>query len=126
MTQELLYKDLSYNLQGALFEVRKALGPGYKESIYRKALESEFKKRDINFEVEKQIDIFYKKEKAGTYRPDFIIENKILLEIKAVSELPDVVETQLYYYLKASEYKIGYLVNFGSKDLDIRRRIYTK
>lgn len=123
---KLLYKELSYDLQGALFEVWKELGPAYKELVYGKALASELETRKISFETEKSISIIYKGTLVGIYRPDFVIDNKVLLEIKAVPEMPKYMETQLYYYLKATDYKIGYLVNFGGEKLDIRRRIYTK
>jgi GxxExxY protein len=123
---ELLYKDLSYKIQGALFEVRKVLGPGYKESVYKRALEEELKLRKIKFEVEKTIKLIYKNKEVGIYRPDLIADDKILLELKAVPKMPKIMETQLYYYLKATKYKLGYLVNFGSGKLDIRRRIYSK
>lgn len=123
---KLLYKELSYKVQGAFFEVWNELGSAYKENVYQKALIREFNLRKIPFETEKSIDLIYKGEKVGVYRLDFVIDDKIILEIKAQLELPSVMESQLYYYLKATKYKVGYLVNFGSEKLDIRRRIYTK
>lgn len=66
----------------------------------------------------------FKNKKVGTYKPDFIIGNKVILEIKAVEFLPKSHDTQLTYYLKGADYKIGLLVNFGAKKLDVRRRIY--
>jgi len=65
----------------------------------------------------------YKRNNCGAYVPDFIIDDKILIEIKAVPEIPKVFEKQLYYYLKGTKYRLGYLVNFGSGKIDIRRRI---
>src|SRR3990167_6178528 len=72
---DLLYEDLTYRVRGILFDVRKKLGSGHKESIYHNALEIEFKNRDIPFESEKIVDIFYDQKKIGVYKPDFIIDN---------------------------------------------------
>ena len=121
----LLYKDLVYEIQGAFFEIYKTLGPGFKESIYQSAIEEEFEKQKIVYRRELSLKINYKGKEVGFYRPDFIIDEKIILEIKAVPEMPMYFETQLYYYLKATNYKLGLLVNFDSDGgVDIRRRIY--
>jgi len=66
----------------------------------------------------------FRGKEIGTYQPDFIIDNKIIIELKSALTMPKVFEKQLYYYLRGTSYKIGYLVNFGSDKLDIRRRIY--
>ena len=122
---KLLYKDLVYKVQGAFFEIYKTLGPGFKESIYQNAIEEELEKQKIAYRREPSLTIKYKAKEVGYYRPDFIIDEKIILEIKAVPEMPMYFETQLYYYLKATNYKLGLLVNFGSDGgVDIRRRIY--
>jgi len=124
--QKLLYKELSYNLVGCFYEVYNQLGPGFKESVYHEALVVEFGMQGINYREEKQISIQYKNRKVGIYVPDFIIEDKILVEIKSVEFMPKLYEVQLYYYLKGSDFKLGYLVNFGGQKIDIRRRIFTK
>lgn len=121
---DLLYEDLTYKVRGAMFAVHKELGPGHKESVYKKALAKELTEQDIPFETEKVLDVVYKDEKVGVYRPDFIIDDKVIIEIKAVSFLPRGAETQMSYYLRGTKYKLGLLVNFGSRRLDIRRRIY--
>lgn len=123
---KILYKELSYQVIGAFYEVYNTLGPGFKESVYHNALAIEFTLRKISFETNKRLTIKYKKQKAGIYEPDFVIDNKILIEIKAVPRMPRVYEKQLYYYLKGSEYKLGYLVNFGADKLEIKRRIYER
>ncbi|MBI4092529.1 MAG: GxxExxY protein, partial [Candidatus Kerfeldbacteria bacterium] len=84
--EKLLYKELSYQLQGAAMEVRKNFGPAHKESIYQNAFAEELKSRSIQFEREKAIKIYSPKTKKfiGLYRPDFVIEGKILVEIKSV------------------------------------------
>ncbi len=123
---KILYKELAYQIVEAFYEVYNTLGPGFEEAIYHKALAIEFTLRKIPFVTNKKLSIRYKGENAGIYEPDFIIDDKILVEIKAVSELPEVYEKQLYYYLKGTEYKLGYLVNFGAGKLEVKRRIYEK
>lgn len=123
---KILYKELSYQVVGAFYEVYNTLGPGFKKSVYHNALAIEFTSRKIPFETNKKLSIKYKKQKAGIYEPDFVIDNKILVEIKAVPRMPRVYEKQLYYYLKGTEYKLGYLVNFGADKLEIKRRIYER
>jgi len=125
MVKDLLYKDLAYKVQGAIFEVYKTLGSGFKESIYQNALEEELVKQNILFQKEVPLKISYKGKNVGFYRPDFIVENKVILEIKAIPEMPKYFEAQLFNYLKATDYKLGLLVNFGAEEkVDIRRRVY--
>jgi len=125
MKEDLLYKDLVYKIQGILFEIYKTLGPGFKEIVYQNAIEEEFKRQKILFSKEPSLKIAYKEKIVGFYKPDFIVDGKIILEIKAVPEMPTYFETQLFYYLKATDYKLGLLVNFGCDGgVDIRRRIY--
>ena len=119
----IVYKELSYKIVGCLYEVYNALGPGHKEDIYQKSLAVEFSRKHINYITQKRLAIEYQGEKVGVYEPDFIIEDKIIVEIKSVLTMPKVFEKQLYYYLKASSYKLGYLVNFGADRIDIRRRV---
>ena len=119
----IVYKELSYKIVGCLYEVYNALGPGHKEDIYQKSLAVEFSRKHINYITQKILAVEYQGEKVGVYEPDFIIEDKIIVEIKSVLTMPNVFEKQLYYYLKASSYKLGYLVNFGADRIDIRRRV---
>ena len=102
------------------------MGPVFKESIYQKALEEALKNRDISFVSQKQIPIFYNGKKVGIYTPDFIIEDKIILEIKCLPVLTFREKKQVWYYLKGTEYKLLLLVNFGGRKLEIVRRIYDK
>jgi len=117
------YEKLSYEVRGAFYEVYNTLGPGFKETIYHNALIREFKDRKIRFQEKKRIPIVYKDEKMGIYEPDFLIEDKILVEIKAVPVLSKLFDTQLYYYLTGTKYEVGFLVNFGSDKIVIKRRI---
>lgn len=120
-----LYEELSYKIRGCVFKVYNTLGFGHKEKIYREALETEFKNSGINFDKEKALPVIYNGKKVGIYKPDFIIDNKIIVEIKAVSFMPKHNETQLTYYLRGTNYKLGFLINFGSHKLDICRRVWT-
>ncbi len=121
----LLYEDLTYKIRGAVFEVRRQIGPGHKESVYQNALALEFKKRNIPFEKEKRIDVLYYDKKVGVYQPDFLIDNKVLLETKALSFIGKNEERQVWHYLKGTPYKLALLVNFSSAGADIKRIINT-
>ncbi len=122
---KLLYPELSYKLQGCLFSVYNTLGFGHKEVIYQRALVEELMKKGLSFEREPILAIFYGDKKVGDYRPDFEIDGKIILEIKAVEFLPEKLIIQLVYYLKGTNYQLGYLVNFGGTKIQIVRKIWT-
>lgn len=122
----LLYPELSYQVVGAIFAVWKELGPAFKESVYQKAIAREFTKRDIFHKSQKQIQIFYDGQKIGVYTPDFIIDEKIILEIKCLPTLAFKEKKQAWHYLKGSHYKLLLLVNFGGRRLEIKRWIYDK
>lgn len=124
--EDFLYPKLTYQIRGAIFAVWKELGPAFKETVYQKALEREFSKREILFASQKQIDILYDNKKIGVYRPDFVIDEKVLLELKVLPRLTSLEEKQLWYYLKGTEYKLAMLVNFGASRLQIKRWIYDK
>lgn len=120
----LLHKDLSYAIRSALFEVKNKLGSGHKEIVYQKALAEEFVARKITFSKEVQIPIMYRNKKVGVYQPDFVVDEKIIVELKALPFLGATEKKQLWTYLKGSEYKLGLLVNFGPKELEIKRVVY--
>lgn len=120
----MLYEELTYKIRGVFYEVYNTLGPGFKEEIYHRALAKELRLRKIPFIEKRQLTITYKNEKVGIYEPDFIVDEKVLIEIKSLLAMPKVFETQLHYYLKGTDYKLGFLVNFGAEKLDIRRRVY--
>lgn len=122
---KLLFPELSYKLQGCFFKVYNILGFGYKEIAYQRALEQELTLQNIPFEKETHLSITYKGKKIAEYVPDLVIDNKIIVEIKALEFLPNKFITQLIYYLKGTNYKLGYLVNFGGTRLEIIRRIWT-
>ena len=120
----LLYRDLTYRVRQALFEVKKQLGSGHKESVYGKALEEEFKRIKLSFSKEVRIPVLYRGKNVGTYVPDFVIENKIVMEIKSLPFVGSKEKKQLWTYLKGSLYRLGLLINFNSSGLTIDRIIY--
>ena len=121
-----LYPELTYKIRGAMFKVHQVLGSGHKEKIYSKALEQELKLQELEFKTEKNLAVIYKGVSVGNYRPDFIVEEKVLIELKAMTVLPIQAERQLSYYLRGTTYKVGLLVNFGSSSLIIIRKIWDK
>ena len=119
-----LYKDLTQNIIGASMEVHHELGSGFLEYVYEEALCYELNLREISFERQKELDIYYKDLLIPRkYKPDLIVENKVIVEIKATSGLTEVEEAQLLNYLKATKTRVGLLLNFGKKSLEIKRRI---
>ena len=123
--REGLYKDLTYKIIGALYAVHNELGSVHKENIYCEAIAIELSDKKINFEREKTLPVVYKKKKIGVYRPDFIIEDKVILEVKVASVITRSMMDQIYYYVKGSKYKLVLLANFGTSKSTIKRRIYT-
>jgi GxxExxY protein len=125
--KHLLEADLCYKVIGTFYSVANKYGKGLKEQIYQKALAEEFDKEGLNFEQQKRINV-YSLETAktlGAYVPDFLVENKVIVEIKSSEFTTKRDIDQQRAYLRASIYEIAYLVNFGTGKLDIRRSIYT-
>lgn len=115
-----IYKQESYDIIGAAFDVYNKLGHGFLEAVYQEAFEIELKKRGIPYEREKEIKILYDGiELQQSYRADFVCYDKIIVELKAVSALDDAHHAQVYNYLHATGFKLGILLNFGcSKGLE--------
>ena len=121
----LIYKEECFQIVGCCMEVHRELGCGFKEAVYQEALEREFINNAMDFVREKRLKIQYKgivlkKE----YSPDFVCFGKIVLELKAVSELTDIHQCQVFNYLKASKLRLGLLVNFGTTSLQFKRFIF--
>jgi len=111
---ECLYKDEVYEIQGAIFEVYREMGCGFLEAVYQECLVKEFIKRGIFCESQKQLRLSYKGEELEqVYVPDIICDNKIILELKAVREVTNEHRAQLHNYLRATNMRLGLLVNFG-------------
>ncbi|HDZ62774.1 MAG TPA: GxxExxY protein [Nitrospirae bacterium] len=123
--KEYIYNDLTYKIIGAVYDVHKELGSVHKEIVYHKAVAIELFNAGIPFVEEKTIDVKYKEKKVGVYRPDFIIDNKVILEIKVAPAITKAMKDQVYYYVKGTKYKLVLLVNFGTKKVGIKRLIYT-
>lgn len=121
-----IYNDLTYKIIGAIYDVHKELGCVHKEIIYHKAVAIELSKRGIPFIEEKPIDVKYKGKKIGIYKPDFIIDDKVILEIKVAPTITKAMRDQVYYYVKGTKYKLVLLVNFGTSKVGIKRLIYTE
>lgn len=122
---EILYKDESYKIVGAAMNVYNALGCGFLESVYQEALAIEFKREGVPFEAEKEVRIFYSGvELKQTYKPDFFCYDGIIIELKAVSTIDASHRAQLYNYLKATQCRLGLLINFGnSNGLQVERKV---
>lgn len=120
----LIHCDESYAIVGAAMEVYNHLGHGFLEAVYQEALEKEFLLRGIPYEREKELTITYKGEVLKqTYKADFVCYGKVIVELKAVSELNDSHRSQVYNYLHATGYALGLLLNFGYYDGLERQRI---
>ncbi len=120
---DLIYREESYALVGACFEVYNELGSGFLEDPYQEASGLELGYRGIPFEAKPKLPIYYKGILlTKKYEPDFVLYEEIILEIKAVKALADEHRAQVQNYLKASSFKVGLLVNFGnSNDLEYER-----
>ncbi len=110
---------------GATFEVHKFLGNGFQEVIYQRALAWEMSQVDLTFNREIEQEIFYKelREPIGTRRADFVVEGKVLVELKALKELEDVHLAQVLNYLKAYRLEVTLLFDFGNKSLQFKRLV---
>ena len=125
MESKLLYKELTFSIIGAAMEVHTILGPGFLEYVYEEALCHELTLRGILFERQKSLDIHYKDFLIPKkYRPDLIIENKVIVELKATTGLTNIDQAILINYLKATRSRVGLLLNFGTEKLEHIRRIY--
>jgi GxxExxY protein len=122
---ELKYKDITEKIIAASFEVHKFLGNGFQEVIYQRALAWELSKARLTYAREIEQEIYYKElpEPIGTRRADFVVEGKILVELKAIITLEDVHLAQVLNYLKAYKLEVALLINFGSKSLTFKRLV---
>ena len=121
------YLDITGKIINAAMEVHKALGPGYQEIIYHKAMIIALSDRGLKCESEKEFYIFFKNRNIGMYKLDLIVGGKVIVELKAVvGEMPEVFKAQVISYLKASGLEVALLINFGNESLDIRRLVRYK
>jgi GxxExxY protein len=120
---ELLYPELSYVVVGAAMEVHRVLGSGYLEAVYQAALAQELALRGVRYEQQKRISVGYKGAVVGEYQADFVVDECIILELKAVAALNGSHEAQALNYLAATGLKLAILLNFGAESLQQRRVI---
>jgi GxxExxY protein len=120
---ELLYKELAFAIIGAAMEVHRILGPGFLEAVYQKALAHELCLRNIPFDQQVRLSVSYKDVLMGEYVADFVVENKIIIEIKSVSKLNPSHHAQALNYLAVTGYRLTLLLNFGAGSLEQRRVI---
>jgi GxxExxY protein len=119
---DIVYKEESFKIVGACMEVHKKLGPGFLESVYSEALELEFIKMNIPYEREKKLPVYYEDKPLQKYfRADFICYKSIILELKATKFLIEADHRQTMNNVKATKYKLGLLINFGTPSLTYKR-----
>ena len=115
------HSELTGKIIGCAMKVHRVIGPGFPEIIYMRCLQIELKNSGLNFETEVERDIFYEGIKVGSRRLDLIVENKVIVELKAVTEVEPLFYNQIINYLKIFKIEIGLLINFGNISLQYRR-----
>ncbi len=120
-----LHENITEKIIGAAMEVHNTLHQGFLESVYEEAMAIELNLQKIQFERQKPIDVFYKGVLAKQFFCDFIIEGKVLVELKAIKKLSDIEQAQVLNYLKATELPLTLLINFGTPSLEFKRIINT-
>ncbi len=118
--------DLCYRIRGACMSVHNGLGPGFPEDFYQKALEYEFRKQELVFEPQKPVQVMYEEIQVGLCYLDFVVEDKLIVEIKSVKMLDNVHKFQVIKYLAATDYALALLINFGQSRLQYERILPTK
>ncbi|HEU5290021.1 MAG TPA: GxxExxY protein [Cyclobacteriaceae bacterium] len=118
---EKINDPITYKIIGCAMRVHATLGNGFQEVIYQRALAIEFKNTQISFERELEVPIYYSEEYIGTRRVDFLVENSIMVELKAITQVEDVHLAQGLNYLVAYKLDKGLLINFGAKSLEVKR-----
>jgi GxxExxY protein len=118
---EIVFKELSYAIVGAAMEVHRILGPGFLEAVYEEALAHELELRGIAFQKQQRLPVHYKGRAVGDYVADLVVDESIILELKAVSKLTPVHEAQAHNYLAATGLRLAILLNFGAASLQQKR-----
>ena len=118
-----LADEITSKIIGAIYEVHSILGPGFLEAVYQKALVRELKLRGLFFEEHKELHVIYKGEDVGLYFSDILVENQVVVELKAVDTLKPVHQAQLLNYLKVTGMRVGLLVNFGGASAEFKRMV---
>jgi len=126
MGEKYRYSDITGAVIGSAMHVHPELGDGFPEVIYQRSLAIEFQDQDIRYQRELSMPLHYKGKSVGKRRVDFLVEEKVLVELKAVSEINDTHYNQILNYLTAYELEIGLLINFGENSLKFKRFINSK
>lgn len=121
---KLLYAEITYQIRGACFDVWKAFGGAYKETVVERALAHALEKRGLKIENQKRIPVIFEEKIVGHYVPDIIVNSCILIELKCKPFLTIQDTRQFWYYLKGTDYKVALLINFGNQKLEIKRRVF--
>jgi GxxExxY protein len=121
--EEFLHKDITAKIIQAFYKVYNTLGYGFLEKVYENAIRIEISKSGLNVEQQKNIKVYYDSEQVGDYYADLLVENLVIVELKAAETICDEHETQLSNYLKATDIEVGLLINFGKK-AEIKRKIF--
>jgi GxxExxY protein len=121
VSEQYLHSELTHKIIGCAMEVHRNLGNGFQEVIYQRALAIEMQQQGLSFSREHEMDIFYKGIKIGNRRVDFFVEEKVMVEMKAVVNLEDVHLAQAINYLEAYGLEVGLLINFGNRSLQFKR-----
>ncbi len=123
--QRLKHSDITEKIIGCAMKVHSHFGMGFQEAIYQRCMQIEFDKLKLTYQYEAEIPILYDNIEVGTRRIDFLVENVILVELKAVKELDDSHFNQILNYLTIFKLEVGLLLNFGEKSLKFKRIIHT-
>lgn len=124
---KILHKEESFKIIGACMKVHRSLGAGFLEAVYEEALMKEFLIQNIPFKRQLKLELYYDNQKLNKYyRADFVCYDSIILEIKAVTHIPDIFYAQLKNYLKCTQMELGMLINFGTTSLTYKRIINLK
>ena len=121
INEQYKYSELTSKIIGCAMIVHKALGNGFQEVIYQRALEIEMRENGVSFHREFEMPIFYREQQIGTRMVDFLVENVVSVELKAITKLEDVHFAQAINYLEAYNLEIGLLINFGETSLNFKR-----
>ena len=122
--EEIIEKDLVFEINKCVFEVYRVLGHGFLEKVYERALLKELKAKGLKAQAQVPIQVYYKGEIVGDYYADLVVEDKVIIELKAQEHLNKAQDAQLLNYLKAAGIKVGLLVNFAYPKATVRRFVF--
>jgi GxxExxY protein len=120
---EVIMKDISFQIMAAAFEVHNVLGPGFLENVYEKALLKELQDRGITCEAQKPVNVYFKNTEVGSYFVDILVNNEVILELKAIEKLAPIHEAQVLNYLRATGLRLGLLINFSKERVEHKRLV---